>query len=443
MVADGTSESAVFQRHRSLHYPTMVRGLGRHVWDSADNRYLDLASGSSATTTIGYGRQSVADAMRDQALKMPFAHTARFTNEPQEALAGRLSAMAPPGVSSVMFTSGGSEANELALRIARLYHLGRGDARRWKVLAFEPGYHGPTFGSMSVSGQPAFREPFDPYLMPAVSVPFPLTVRGPLSGLDPDVAALRAAEDLRAIIEETDPTTISAFIVEPISATTGTSPAPADYWIHVRALCDEFGILLIADEVLTGMGRTGEFLSLSHYGVVADISTIGKGLGAGYAPIAAALLHNTVTDSLERDSVNIAALHTYGGNPIACATAIAVLDVIETEDLIRQAEAKGQVLDALIEAELAEMPLVAGARGIGLMRAVEYHDAGTDQSSTGPGLGARLVFEMEKKGVLVTGPRASGAHGREMTNIYPPLNVTEVELAVGVTALRRCLEEMA
>ena len=270
----------------------MVRASGFQLWDSSGKQYLDLSSGISATAGIGQGRPEVAEAMAAQARTLSFVHNSRVTNDQQELLAARLTDLAPEGVGKVMFTSGGSEANELSIRIARQYHLARGDWERTKIIALSPSYHGATVGALSMTGRWDVNRAYDPHLMHTVKVTAPVNFRGPFAGLEGEALADRAAAAVDAAIEATGPHTVSAVMVEPVSPSAGMAVPPASYWPRVREICDRHGVLLITDEIVTGAGRTGEFLAMDHFGVVADLCNLAKGLSGGYVPLGATLVRD-------------------------------------------------------------------------------------------------------------------------------------------------------
>ena len=294
------ARSAVFYRSPDDEYPLFVRAEGCRLWDQTGHELVDLTSGVSGAAIIGQGREDIARAMAEQVQSISYMHTVAGTTLPQERLAKRLADLAPEGVDRVMFSSGGSEANEIALRIARQYHLARGEPSRWKVISLAPSYHGATAGALSMTGRWDITRSYQPYLFRTRKVPAPVTYRGPYRGLAGEEVARRAAETLDAAIESEGPESVSAFIAEPIALSTGMAAPPDEYWRGVREVCDRHGVLFISDEVITGMWRTGRFLALNHADVVADITTLAKGLGAGYAPLGATLISGSVAGANRR-----------------------------------------------------------------------------------------------------------------------------------------------
>ena len=312
----------MFYRSPGDEYPLFVRAEGCRLWDATGHELVDLTSGVSGAAIIGQGREDIATAMAEQVRRLSYMHTVAGTTVPQERLAERLADLAPDGVDRVMFSSGGSEANEVALRIARQYHLARGEASRWKVASLAPSYHGATAGALSMTGRWDINRSYQPYLFRTSKVPAPVTYRGPYSGLAPEQVAKRAAAALDAAIESEGPDSVSAFIAEPIALSTGMAVPPDEYWTLVREVCDRHGVLFIADEVITGMWRTGRFLALEHTGVVADMTTMAKGLGAGYAPLGATLISRSVADTIAAENRRMAEVHTYSGSAQSCAVGL-------------------------------------------------------------------------------------------------------------------------
>lgn len=435
------SASAVFYRAPGDAYPTIVRGDGCYLWDDSGQRLLDLSSGISATASIGQGRSEIAAAYAEQVSRLVFVHSSSVTNEPQEELAHRYAQLAPEGIDRVMFTSGGSEANELSLRIARQYHLARDDTERWKVLALAPSYHGATIGALSMTGRWDTNRDYDPYLFPVRHVPAAVSYRGSWQDADDATLAAGASQAIADAIEAEGPATIAALIVEPIAMSAGTAVPPAAYWQRVRQLCDDAGILLIADEVVTGAGRTGTFLAMEHFDVVADISNLGKGISGGYAPLGATLVHRDIVETIGTSSRQMSAVHTYSGAPLSCAVGLAVLDVIERESLFDNAAARGATVERLFAELLHDVKWVGQTRGLGLLHGIEYV---SDRSTRSPfpasvKLSSTLAAEMWQRGFLLRTLHHQSALVTDCTNFAPPLTVTDAQLSTGVEALRDAL----
>jgi len=443
VVASHPRESAVFYRVPDDEYPTMVRASGYRLWDSSGKQYLDLSSGISATAGIGQGRPEIAEAMAAQARTLTFVHNSRVTNDQQELLAARLAGLAPEGVGKVMFTSGGSEANELSIRIARQYHLARGEWERTRIVTLSPSYHGATVGALSMTGRWDINRAYDPHLMHTVKVPAPVNFRGPFAGLDGEALADRAAAAVDAAIEATGPHTVSAVMVEPISPSAGMAVPPASYWQKVRDICDRYGILLITDEIVTGAGRSGEFLAMEHFGVVADLCNLAKGLSGGYVPLGATLVRTGIVDEIAVQSRRLAEVHTFSGAPISCAVGVAVLEVIVREGLVEQAAKRGVFLRSLLEDELGHLPFVGEIRGIGLMQMVEYVRSRDGREKLPPesDVAASLTAAMYERGVVLNTLGSQSALVGDCTVFFPALTMGETDLEHGVRVLREVLED--
>ena len=436
--------SAVFYRSPGDEYPLIVRGEGYFLWDSEDYCLLDLTSGISATALIGQGRADIAHAMERQARVLSFVHASGATNPPQEELAARLVNLAPEGVTRVMFTSGGSEANELSLRITRQYHLARDEPQRWKVISLHPSYHGATAAALSMTGRWDISRDYEPYLFGGRKIAAPIAFRGPFKDLDDESLAQRAADALEAAIQSEGPDTVAAFIVEPIALSTGMAVPPIQYWSRVREICDRFGVLLITDEVITGVGRTGAFLGLDHANVRADLTNLAKGLGGGYVPLGATLISAKIAENIHEKDRQMAEVHTYSGSPQSCATGLAVLKVILEEGLIDAAGKKGRLLDELLRELVAPLPWVGEVRGMGLLYGIEYV---TDRETRGrfpkrAEVGSSLTRAMWKRGFLSRTMRHESSLVGECTAFIPALTISQADLERGVQALREAIVEV-
>lgn len=444
-VPDHSVASAVFYRQPGGRLPRIVRAEGCHLWDDTGHRVLDLASGISTTASIGQGRGAIGKAMAEQAELLAFIHNSWVTNDRQEELATRYVAMSPPGISKVMFSSGGSEATELSLRLVRQYSLARGEPQRWKVFSLAPSYHGATTGSLSLTGRWDITGDYGPYLFPSPRVPPPVRYRGPFRDLSPEETAGRAAGALADAIEAEGPDTVAAFIAEPVSPSAGMVVPHPSYWQRVREICDYFGVLLIADEVVSGAGRCGRFLAMDHFGVTADLINLGKGLTGGYSPLAATLIRDSVAEIIESAGRGVSAVHTYAGNPISCAVGLAVLDVMEEEGLFERAESVGSYARSLLDSRLANAPLVGEVRGLGLLIGIEYvrSQDGREPFPSAVDLPRRLWDAMWRRGFLLRTLHHSSALVGDTTNFVPALTIDESELEHAVEALHDSLVEVA
>ena len=421
-----------------------MRAKGCRLWDDGGRELVDLTSGVSGAAIIGQGRPDIARAMAEQAGRISYMHTTAGTTPPQEHLARRLIDLAPEGVDRVMFSSGGSEANEIALRIARQYHLARGEPERWKAVSLAPGYHGATAGALSMTGRWDINRSYEPYLFKGVrKVTAPITYRGPYQGLDEEEAARRAARDLDAAIEGEGPHTVSAFIAEPIALSTGMAAPPGGYWRLVREICDRHGVLFIADEVITGMWRTGPFLALDRAGVAADLTTLAKGLGGGYAPLGAVLIRGSVAGAIRAERRRMAEVHTYSGSAVSCAAGLAVLGAIEAEGLAEQGEKKGGLLSVLLSEQIEGLPWVGEVRGRGLCRGIELVSDRNARTPFPPSSGAAssLTEAMRQRGFLARAMLHGSALVGDAATLTPALTIEEDDLERGVAALRDSILE--
>ena len=368
--------------HRSLNttLPTVAGGEGSFLIDDAGKRYLD-ACGGAAVSCLGHDNMKVREAIKAQLDRIAFAHTSFFTNAPAEELAKFLIDRAPEGTGKgrVMYLGSGSEAMEAALKLARQYFLERGETERTKIIARAPSYHGNTLGALATGGHAGRRAPFQPLLMEVSHIDAAYEYRMRKEDEGEADFALRMANLLETRIRELGPETVMAFVAEPVvGASLGTQPAPEGYFKRIREICDEYGVLYIADEVMCGMGRTSSLFALEQEGIAADITTLAKGLGAGFQPIAAVMAAEKVVNAIQEGSGLLWNGHTYMSHSIATAGALAVQKVIEEDNLLENVRARGnQLRDALI-ARFEQNPNVGDIRGRGLFWTVELvHDKGT------------------------------------------------------------------
>ena len=372
--------SYVFHRTLQKKLPTIVAGEGHYLIDDTGKRYLD-ACGGAAVSCLGHDNASVRAAITDQLGKLTFAHTGFFTNEPAEALAEYLVTHAPAGTGRgrVMFLGSGSEAMEAALKLARQYHLERGQPERTRIIARNSSYHGNTLGALAVGGHAGRRAPFQPMLVEFSHIDPCYAYRYQRDGESEEAFGQRMADQLEAEALRLGPETVAAFVAEPVvGATLGSVPAATGYFRRIREICDRHGIVFIADEVMCGMGRTGSLFALEQEGVHADITIIAKGLGAGYQPIAGLVASGKVVEAVEAGSGRLWNGHTYMSHAVACAGALAVLKEIEGRDLLRQVGERGAELSAALHATFGQHPHVGDIRGRGLFWSIEIvKDRGT------------------------------------------------------------------
>jgi len=419
--------------------PVIARGEGVWVEDAAGRRYLDSMSGGSMAATLGHGRRDIIAAARTQAEKLAYVHNERLTNPLQERLADELIAVAPRGFSRVKFTVAGADAIEMAIQLARSYHVERGDRDRWQVISPAQAYHGPTMETLALTGRPGLHGPFGPYLPRHLHIP-PSTWR-----FDPTGEA--ALEALDRALDEAGPGQISAFICEPISA--AALPAytpPRRFWEGLAERRERHGFLVCFDEVVTGVGRTGNWFAGGATECVPDVIAAAKGLGAGYAAIGAVLVGEHVYEAVARGSRRFAPGHTWDGAPLACAVGLAVLEALRSERLVERVRDRGPSVRDELESALADIPLVREVRGHGYLLGVEYVDP-RDHTSFLPRelrVAARIDDVAFERGLITlsTQPTHDGFAG-DQTLFAPAFTATDEELAKMVSRFAGAVEEVA
>jgi adenosylmethionine-8-amino-7-oxononanoate aminotransferase len=425
----------VFRRGRpGWVHPEAVRGEGVWLWDREGRRYLD-GSGGALVVTVGHGVPEIAEAIGEQARCLAYVHGTEFTSTPVEELAAALAARAPVEDARLYLVAGGSEATETAIKLARQYHLARGEAGRFKVVSRRPSYHGATLGALAVSGRPALRKPFTPLLAAMPSIPAPYPYRCTLPGCGP-ACSFECLRALEQVIEAERPDTVAAFIAEPVvGASAGAVVPPPEYYRRVRETCDRFGVLFIADEVMTGMGRTGRWFGIEHWGVKPDILTTGKGLTSGYLPGGAVLASGRVVEVVEGGG-GFAHGFTYSHHPVVAAAGLAVTRYIERHGLVARAEARGRHLQERLRG-LGDLPAVGEARGLGLMAAVELVRDRRTKAPFPPGarLAQAVQAEALRRGLAVyaSGGQVDGAG--DLVMVGPPLVIDEAEIDLLVGTL--------
>jgi hypothetical protein len=422
----------VFPRYLDLAYPSVERGDGIWLTTTDDRRILDACSGGAMVACLGYGVPEVVAAFAEQADRISYFYNHHFTSEPQERLADRLLEVVAPRMARVRLVSGGSEANETALQLARLYHVERGETSRWRVISQAQAYHGSTMGTLALSGRRGLQEPFTPYLASHLHIP-PSTWR-----FDPSGEA--ALAELDRLLEETGPETVAAFFCEPVSAAALPGSAPPDrFWEGLAQRRAEHGFLVCFDEVVTGIGRVGSWLAADQVPIEPDIVAIGKGLGAGYAPLGAVLCRQHVYDAIDRGSREFDLGHTWDGAPLSSAVGLAVLDLLVERGLVDRVDARGPGLRSELEAALEGSEIVREVRGRGFLLGVELVDPRDGESFLPVDLDvASLVDDTAwELGLLVTSthPQADGYAG-DQTLLAPAYVSTDEELAEMVDRVR-------
>ncbi len=361
----------VFHRQLAKELPLAVAGEGVYLFDDSGKKYLD-ASGGAAVSCLGHGDPDIIDAIKAQLDTLAFAHTGFFTSEPTEALADLLVEEAPGDISAVYFVSGGSEAVEAALKMTRQYHLERGDEKRIRFIARRQSYHGNTVGALSVGGNVWRREPFKGMLIETTHIAPCFAYRERRDHESEEEYGQRVANELETEIRRLGPENVAAFIAETVGgATAGVIPPVKGYFKRIREICDEYGVLMILDEVMSGMGRTGTLFAYEQDDIVPDIVCIAKGLGAGYQPIGATLTSEKVYRVFRKGSGLFQHGHTYMGHPTACAGALAVQRKIRDGNLMGQVRQRGEELAQRLHERFGNHSHIGDIRGRGLFQAIE------------------------------------------------------------------------
>jgi len=441
----GTSADAIkhLWTHKTQDHPWLSdeelvidRAEGVWVWTEKGKKLLDGFAGL-AVVNVGHGRREIAEAIAEQTVRLAYYPTTRqFSNRPAAELAAKLAALTPGDLDYAMFAVSGSEANERAMQIARHYWLARGRTNKHKVIALEGGYHGATMGTLAVCGLPHMVAPYAALHVPGfakVAPPFPFRDRG--LGTDEELIA-RRARDLRDAIVREGPDTVSAVIMEPVISSGGFVMPPIGWLRAVRAICDELDVLMIADEVITGFGRTGRWFAVEHDGIVPDLMSVAKGITSGYIPLSATIARRHVADAFPEDGQkeNVHP-NTYAAHPVACAAALANIKIMEEDDLVANAEAMGaRLLDGL-ERAVGKRRIVGEVRGRGLMACAQL----VEPDGSGRPLDAATVALVDKK----TWDRGVIVYTRgDVVRLAPPLCITADEVDFLVDAVAASIEEL-
>ncbi len=420
---------SVFPLDPTRSYPVLVRGEGVWVEDETGKRYLDAVAGI-AVVNVGHGRARVAEAMRRQAATLAYCISNIFANEPARDLADRLGRLTPGDLKHFQFTSGGSEATEVAIKLARQYHLERGRPDKHVVIGRQQSYHGATLGALSVGGMPARRKKFEPLLLDFPRMAPNYCYRCPFGKTYPG-CELECARDLEDVIRRTGADRVAAFIAEPVvGAACGATVPPREYFPIVREVCDRYDVLFIADEVITGLGRTGRNFAIEHWGVTPDLLTMAKGLSGGYAPLGAVAISDKVADVFRAGGAAFDHIFTYGANPLAAAAGCEVLDILVEERLVERAAGLSEGFFARGR-RLLDHPIVGDVRGLGLLMGVELVRDPETRLPFPPERKAAAVVAAEalRRGLVLypSSGTADGVAGDHFL-VCPPLTITESEL---------------
>ncbi len=426
-----------------LRRPLVDRAEGIYLFDQQGRRVIDGSSGAMVVN-IGHSNPNVLAAMRAQLDRVTFAYRLHFENDAAEELAARLVGHMPPGLDKVFFVSGGSEAVESCLKMARQYAVAIGQASRFKVISRFPSYHGSTLGALSVTGYTALTQPFAPMMHEMPKIPAP-TAYLDRDGLTMEERGLRYADMLEAEIRAQGPETVLAFIMEPVGgASTGALVAPDSYYGRIREICDRWGIILIYDEVMSGAGRTGRFLAADHWGQKPDLVALSKGFASGYSPLGAMVAPDWMVQPV-LDAGGFQHGHTYAGNPLACAAGLAVLDEIERQDLIGNAARMGDRLKARLEGLKNRFPFIGDVRGKGLLLAAEMVADPMTMQPLPKEMNAynRIVDLAYDRGLIIYSRRTRGGFEGDHFLVCPPLIIDEPQVDEIMAVLEDSLSVLA
>ncbi|HEY8257921.1 MAG TPA: aspartate aminotransferase family protein [Gemmatimonadales bacterium] len=429
MIAYGDPTSHVFYRKLTRDYPRIVRGEGCYLYDDEGRRYLD-GSGGAFVANLGHGVGEIAEAIAAQARRLGYVSGAAFTHDAVEELAGEIANMSPGDLELVYPLTSGSEAVEAALKFARQYWVEAGRPAKHRVVSLSPGYHGNTLLALSASAREHYKTYYREWLVDVVRVPAPYSYRCECSGRSPLCPAC-TGEAVETVLERTGPDTVAAVLAEPVGgSSTGASVPTPGYWRRVREACDRHGVLLVADEILTGAGRTGTWSALEPYGVVPDLMTLGKGITGGYAPLSAVVAPRRLVDVLARGSGALLHAQTFSHHPTSCAAGVAAIRYLRDHELIQRSASIGTVFHQRLAA-LRELPAVGDVRGKGLLAGVEFV---ADKASRAPFPRSARFAERFCDAALAAGlvvwPNVGHADGvdGDLAMLAPPFIVTDDQI---------------
>ncbi|WP_374372369.1 aspartate aminotransferase family protein [Dongia sp.] len=431
--------------HRDLKHalPKAVKGEGAYIFDSTGKKYLD-ASGGPAVSCLGHSHPKVIEAVRRQVGEIAFAYSAFFTHDAIEQLADKLVSQAPAGLTRAFFVSGGSEASEAAMKLARQYFLEIGQPQRRHFIARERSYHGNTLGALSLGHDFARRQTYEPLLLPVTHIAPCYEYRERRADESVEAYGRRVADELETAILKIGPDQVAAFFAEPVAGSSlGCAEPVPGYLARLREICDRYGVLLVFDEVMCGMGRTGHLFTCAEDNVVPDILTMAKGLGAGYQPIGAFLAHDKIVRALEDGSGQLKHGHTYAGHTMACAAALAVQEVFQEENLIPRVRDLGAKLRARLDDSFGQHPHIGDIRGRGLFIGLEMVADRETKQAFDPGEKKWLKLRQAAMSVgLICYPAGGCIDGRSGDHILlaPPFNLADSQLDEIVDKLGQALK---
>jgi len=439
----GYPKGHIFYRKLGRIYPLITHGEGIYLYDEKGKRYID-GSGGALVVNIGHGQEEIFQRMADQMGKVGYVHGTQFTTQSIEEYAEALGEILPKGLEKIYFLSGGSEAVEAAIKLARQYYLESGQSQRWRVVARWHSYHGNTLGALSLTGRVGARRPYLPLLTDFPHFPPPYCYRCPF-GLTYPECDFECAKTLENVLQMEGPETISAVILEPIiGATIGAVVPPDGYLSSIKRTCEHYGILLIDDEVMTGMGRTGRWFAVEHWDVLPDIMVLGKGMSGGYFPLSAMITRGEFVDRLKEKTGGFVHGHTFSHHPVACAVGLAVLRFIQKQDLLQNCQKQGDYLIKRLEG-FKDFPFVGDVRGKGLMTAIEFvKDQKTKEPFPRSAKFTEKVIDLAFENGLVLYPGTGfvdGVNG-DMVMVGPPLIIEDTQIDEIMDILKKTFFQM-
>lgn len=436
--------SHVFYRKLGRHYPRIVRGEGCRLYDAEGRCYLD-GSGGAFVANLGHGVPEIADALSAQARRLAYVNGTAFTHDPVESFAAELAALCPGDLDLVYPLGSGSEAVEAALKLARQYWVENGRPKKHRVVSLVPGYHGNTLLALSASARPHYATFYRDWLVKVVRVPAPCAYRCGCGGRPPLCPAC-SGDAVETALLAAGPETVAAFIGEPVGgSSTGASVPQPGYWRRVREICDRYEVLLVADEVLTGAGRTGTWSAIERFGVVPDIMTLGKGIAGGYVPLSAVVAPRRIAEVLARGSGGLQHAQTFSHHPVLCAAGLATLRYLREHRLVERCDRMGQLLQGRLEA-LRELPLVGDVRGRGLLAGVEFvADRSTREPLPREARFAETFTAAALEAGLVVWPNIGHADGTrgDLALLAPPYVVSHEEIDEMIELFARAVRTAA
>jgi len=440
----GYPQGNVFYRKMSRNYPCITRGEGIYLYDENGKRFID-GSGGAIVVNIGHGQKEIAQKAGEQMAQVGFVHGTQFTTRVMEEYAEALAGVLPKGIDKIYFLSGGSESVEAAVKMARQYHFDSGETQRWRVASRWNSYHGNTLGALSLTGRTGSRKPYLPLLVNFPHFPPPYCYRCPF-GLSHPQCELECANALEKMIQMEGPETISAVILEPVGgATIGALVPPEGYLPRIKEICQRYKLLYIDDEVMTGMGRTGRWFAVEHWGVSPDIVVLGKGMSSGYFPLSAAATRQEVAERLKEKGGGFVHGHTYSHHPVACAVGLAVLRLLQRNQLVERCRERGNYLMKRLEELKASSPIVGDVRGKGLMTGIEFvQDKKTKKPFARSSKVTEKIIDTAFANGLVLYPGTGfvdGVNG-DMVMVGPPFVIEEKEIDEILQILKATLSKV-